>query len=62
MMLIKMTMHMIITHIAKMSPISSQIAAKIKSLSTNGMSPGVPCVSPSPKSPPPEIAKSDCVI
>ena len=43
-------------------PISSMIAAKIKSDSTNGMLDGMPCMSPAPNSPPKLIANSACVI
>ena len=45
-----------------MRPISSAIAAKIKSIMTKGIFCGAPCVSPAPHRPPKLMAKSDCAI
>ena len=43
-------------------PISSQIAEKMKSLSTTGILPGIPLVNPPPRNPHVVIANKDCVI
>ena len=45
-----------------MIPISSIMAAKMKSDSTNGILDGIPCMRPAPNRPPKLMAKSDCVI
>ena len=47
---------------AKMAPISSEIAAKMKSFSTTGIFLGSPWDSPMPNQPPVPMAKRDWVI
>ena len=49
----------IMRQIANIPPISSEIAAMIKSLDTIGILFGSPCPSPKPNSPPVPMAKSD---
>ena len=50
------------TQMAKMAPISSDTAEKIKSFSTTGIFPGIPWQSPMPNHPPVPMAKRDWVI
>ena len=60
--MIKQLMQISTRQMAKIPPISSAMAEKMKSSSTTGILFGIPCYSPMPSQPPVPLAKSDWVI